>query len=74
MAEWGVVDNSALSLNSYDVGAGKTWVHIPAAHQKRREVAIKEVEWTTLMHIIKEHVNDMYRTMCQQMTEAWTRN
>ena len=65
-----VRNDSALSLNSDDFGVIKTWVHVPYSHLRWSSVQIKDEEWTLLMHIIKENVNDMDCTMMQQMIDA----
>ena len=65
-----VVDENVLSQKSYDVEAVKNvGTHTTDAHPGQQEVAIEEAEWTTLIQVIKEHLNDMDCIMIQQMTE-----
>ena len=47
-----VADDVAVSLKSYDVGAVRTWVHIPTTHPGWQEVAIKA-------GIMIDHVKDV---------------
>ena len=66
-----VVNDSTVTLKSYDVGAVKTWVHIPPQRSlERQEVAIKEAEWTSPMQLIEEHLNDVDCIMVQLMPDA----
>ena len=65
-----VVDDSAFSLTSYDVGAAKTWVHKHTLHAGWKEVSIKETKWKVLIQVIEEHLNAMDCIMAQQMVDA----
>ena len=65
-----VVDGRALPLQSCDVGAVKNMVSHPQRTQEWQDVAIKEAEWTLLMHISKEHRHRVDCIMFHQMIEA----
>ena len=46
-----IVDNSALSLKSWNARSVKTWEHMPPSHPNWQEVAIKVAERTVSMEI-----------------------
>ena len=49
----------------------KKWVRKPETYPGWQDVPIKDGEWSTLMHIIKEHLKEMDYIMVQHM--SWSR-
>ena len=47
------------SLKSSDAGSVKTWVHLLASHSNSQEPVFKETEWTVLMQITKDNLDEI---------------
>ena len=63
-----VLNDAMLSLNSYELGAVKTWVHVP--HTDWSNILVKEAEWIMLMQVMKDILNDLVCTVILQIIEA----
>ena len=59
--------DGVLTLKNYDVGAVKTWVHIPAEYQRWHKVAIGEALWIALMQV---HQRESQRGLHLHSTSA----
>ena len=66
-----LLDDSALTLKSFDVGATKTSVHMPQGRTpKWCQVVVTEEEWKRLMHVIKENGSDVDYEMLQEVMDG----
>ena len=49
----------ALTLKNFDAGSVKTWVRVAASHPNWQEATVTAPEWTVLVQIIKDNLDEM---------------